>query len=71
MHVFSGVGPDHGRKASWIGASGDQTFIKMDESLVNAAMLSKFHIAADKNTIRKKLRPILNYKYFKDILYFL
>ncbi|XP_063706462.1 E3 ubiquitin-protein ligase highwire-like [Culicoides brevitarsis] len=46
-----GIGPDHGKKASWIGASGDQTFIKMDESLVNAAMLSKFNVAADKNTI--------------------
>lgn len=52
---FSGIGPDHGKKASWIGASGDQTFIKMDESLVNAAMLSKFNVAADRNTIRKFL----------------
>lgn len=46
-----GIGPNYGKKASWIGASGDQTFIKTDESLVNAAMLSKFHAAADKNTI--------------------
>lgn len=63
---FSGIGADHGKKASWIGASGDQTFIKMDESLVNAAMLSKFNVAADKNTIRKyhlslfpTLKPLL------------
>lgn len=49
----AGIGPNYGKKASWIGASGDQTFIKTDESLVNAAMLSRFHVAADKNTICK------------------
>ncbi|XP_055587703.1 E3 ubiquitin-protein ligase highwire isoform X4 [Uranotaenia lowii] len=47
----TGIGPSTGKKASWIGASGDQTFIKVDESLVNASMLSKFSVVADKNTI--------------------
>ncbi|XP_058468268.1 E3 ubiquitin-protein ligase highwire isoform X2 [Malaya genurostris] len=49
--AVSGIGPSTGKKASWIGASGDQTFIKIDESLVNASMLSKFGVVADKNTI--------------------
>ncbi|XP_055524898.1 E3 ubiquitin-protein ligase highwire isoform X3 [Wyeomyia smithii] len=49
--AVSGIGPSTGKKASWIGASGDQTFIKIDESLVNASMLSKFSVVADKNTI--------------------
>ena len=29
------VGPKQGKRASWIGASGDQTFFKLDESLIN------------------------------------
>ncbi|XP_058840925.1 E3 ubiquitin-protein ligase highwire [Topomyia yanbarensis] len=49
--AVTGIGPSTGKKASWIGASGDQTFIKIDESLVNASMLSKFSVVADKNTI--------------------
>ncbi|XP_062536745.1 E3 ubiquitin-protein ligase highwire-like [Armigeres subalbatus] len=49
--AVTGIGPSTGKKASWIGASGDQTFIKIDESLVNASMLSKFNVVADKNTI--------------------
>ncbi|XP_055618511.1 E3 ubiquitin-protein ligase highwire isoform X2 [Toxorhynchites rutilus septentrionalis] len=49
--AVNGIGPSTGKKASWIGASGDQTFIKIDESLVNASMLSKFSVVADKNTI--------------------
>ena len=35
------IGSKHGRRASWIGASGDQTFIKLDESLVNEEQLYK------------------------------
>lgn len=46
-----GIGPTYGKRGSWIGASGDQTFIKIDESLVTGSMLSKVNVAADKNTI--------------------
>lgn len=34
-------------------ASGDQTFLKVDESLLTGAMLSKINVVADKSTIRK------------------
>ncbi|XP_055684525.1 E3 ubiquitin-protein ligase highwire isoform X1 [Lutzomyia longipalpis] len=46
-----GVGPNYGKRATWISASGDQTFIKIDESLVTGSMLSKLNIVADKNTM--------------------
>lgn len=47
----TGVGSSYRKKACWISASGDQTFIKIDESLVNASSLAKISIAANKNTI--------------------
>lgn len=36
-------------------ASGDQTFLKVDESLLTGAMLSKINVVADKSTICKYL----------------
>lgn len=47
----TGIGPSYRKKACWISASGDQTFIKIDESLVNASSLAKISVAANKNTI--------------------
>lgn len=47
----TGVGSSYRKKACWISASGDQTFIKIDESLVNASSLAKISVAANKNTI--------------------
>lgn len=49
--IHSGIGPNFGKKATWIGASGDQTFFKIDESLITGPMLSKVNIVADKNAI--------------------
>lgn len=48
---ITGIGPNFRKKACWISASGDQTFIKIDESLVNANSLTKISVAANKNTI--------------------
>lgn len=48
---ITGIGPNFRKKACWISASGDQTFIKIDETLVNANSLAKISVAADKNTI--------------------
>ena len=48
---ITGIGPNYRKKACWISASGDQTFIKIDESLVNASSLAKISVAANKNTI--------------------
>lgn len=50
---FSGIGPNFGKKATWIGASSDETYIKIDESLITGSMLSKVNIVADENTICK------------------
>lgn len=52
--VVNGIGPKYGKKIMWIGASGDQTFFKIDESLITASMLSKINVVADKQTIRKR-----------------
>ncbi|XP_067640218.1 E3 ubiquitin-protein ligase highwire isoform X3 [Eurosta solidaginis] len=46
-----GLGPSFGKKATWIGASGDQTFIKIDESLITTHMLPKVNVVANKKTI--------------------
>ncbi|XP_063236464.1 E3 ubiquitin-protein ligase MYCBP2 isoform X2 [Bacillus rossius redtenbacheri] len=46
-----GIGPKHGRRATWVGASGDQTFLKVDESLINAASLARSTVMANKTSI--------------------
>lgn len=45
------IGPRHGRRATWVGASGDQTFIKIDESLINALSISKSTVTANRNSL--------------------
>ncbi|KAJ8916891.1 hypothetical protein NQ315_013359 [Exocentrus adspersus] len=45
------IGPKYGRKATWVGASGDQTFLKIDESLINTVSLMKSTVVANKNSI--------------------
>ena len=49
--AISGIGNDHGRAATWIGASGDQTFIRVDETLINAKSLMNSTIMANKHQI--------------------
>ncbi|XP_059170813.1 E3 ubiquitin-protein ligase MYCBP2-like isoform X4 [Physella acuta] len=46
-----GVGAKYGRRATWIGASGDQTMMRIDESLINAHTLSRSNIFASKTCI--------------------
>lgn len=48
---ITAIGSNYRKKACWVSASGDQTFLKIDESLVNASSLSKISVAANKNTI--------------------
>ncbi|PRD32149.1 UNVERIFIED_CONTAM: Mycbp2, partial [Trichonephila clavipes] len=38
--LIHNIGTKFGRRATWIGASGDQTFVKIDESLINSHSLS-------------------------------
>lgn len=46
-------------------ASGDQTFLKVDESLLTGAMLPKINVVADKSTIRKYFNVFDN-KFFTN-----
>lgn len=48
---ITGIGPSYRKKVCWISASGDQTFIKIDESIVNTGSLANISVAANKNTI--------------------
>ena len=49
--LVPGVGSKHGRRATWIGGSGDQMFLRIDESLINAHTLARSNIIADQNCI--------------------
>lgn len=53
-----GIGPQYGKRATMVFASGDQTFLKVDESLLTGAMLSKINVVADKSTICKWKKSI-------------
>ncbi|XP_059355583.1 E3 ubiquitin-protein ligase MYCBP2 isoform X7 [Carassius carassius] len=45
------IGAKYGRKATWIGASGDQTFFRIDEALINSHILATSEIFASKHII--------------------
>lgn len=45
------IGSRFGRRATWVGASADQTYIKIDESLINAASLKHSTLMGNKNCI--------------------
>ncbi|XP_074033015.1 MYC binding protein highwire isoform X2 [Leptinotarsa decemlineata] len=49
--LIPNIGPRHGRRATWVGASGDQTFLKLDESLINSISISKSTVTANKHSI--------------------
>ncbi|XP_073976386.1 MYC binding protein highwire isoform X3 [Rhodnius prolixus] len=48
---LSWVGPRQGRRATWVGASADQTYLKVDESLINSVSLNQSTIMANKTSI--------------------
>ncbi|XP_062580615.1 E3 ubiquitin-protein ligase MYCBP2-like [Saccostrea cucullata] len=45
------IGARYGRRATWIGASGDQTFLRIDESLINAHILAASKVFANQKSI--------------------
>uniref|UniRef100_A0A182WDH1 PHR domain-containing protein n=1 Tax=Anopheles minimus TaxID=112268 RepID=A0A182WDH1_9DIPT len=53
--AIDSFGPGTGRRASFIAASGDQTYIKVEESLINGAALAKYSVTADRSTISSEL----------------
>lgn len=50
---IANIGPKHGRRATWVGASGDQTYLKIDESLINSVSISKSIVTANRYSISK------------------
>ncbi|XP_058809373.1 E3 ubiquitin-protein ligase MYCBP2-like [Phymastichus coffea] len=48
-NIVPNIGSRWGRKATWIGASGDQTYIKVDE--INSISLTRSTVMANKNCI--------------------
>ena len=46
-----GLGAAHGKTVTWVGASADQTVLKLDESLINAQNLVGATIAANKHQV--------------------
>ncbi|XP_053677390.1 E3 ubiquitin-protein ligase highwire [Anopheles nili] len=49
--AIDSFGPGTGRRASFIAASGDQTYVKVEESLINGAALAKYSVTANRSTI--------------------
>ncbi|XP_026302017.1 E3 ubiquitin-protein ligase MYCBP2 isoform X8 [Apis mellifera] len=47
--VVPNIGPQWGRRATWVGASGDQTYVKIDE--INSISLTRSTVMANKNCI--------------------
>lgn len=48
------IGSKYGRKATWVGASGDQTFLRIDEALINSHVLATSEIFASRHIIGKQ-----------------
>jgi E3 ubiquitin-protein ligase MYCBP2 len=49
--IIPNIGQQYGRKATFISASGDHTFIKFDESLINPLSLSSARVIANRRCI--------------------
>lgn len=52
--LVPGVGPRLGRRATWIGASADVTYVKLDQSLINAHNLSAASVVANSSCLGKQ-----------------
>ena len=51
IQMFLFLGARYGRRATWIGASGDQTYMRIDESLINVHILAASKVFANKTSI--------------------
>lgn len=49
--ALANIGPANGRRATWIDASGDYTFVKLDESLINPLTLSSARVMANSRCV--------------------
>ncbi|XP_076287336.1 MYC binding protein highwire isoform X6 [Lasioglossum baleicum] len=48
-NLVANIGPRWGRRATWVGATGDQTYVKIDE--INSISLTRSTVMANKNCI--------------------
>ncbi|XP_076623337.1 MYC binding protein highwire isoform X2 [Colletes latitarsis] len=48
-NIVPNIGPRWGRRATWVGATGDQTYVKIDE--INSISLTRSTVMANKNCI--------------------
>ncbi|KAK9703659.1 PHR domain [Popillia japonica] len=65
---ITNIGPRHGRRATWVGASGDQTFIKIDESLINTVSLAKSTVTANRSHLLLIPNLLENANTFKSLV---
>ena len=49
--VCDNAGREEGRHAVWVNASADQTFVRIDESLINVHTLATSTVVANQSTI--------------------
>ncbi|CAL4105683.1 unnamed protein product, partial [Meganyctiphanes norvegica] len=49
--LVPGIGPRLGRRATWVGASADVTYVKLDQSLINAHNLTAATVVANSNCL--------------------
>lgn len=64
--VVPNIGPQWGRRATWVGASGDQTYVKIDE--INSISLTRSTVMANKNCISMFFFFFLNHSF--TIIYY-
>lgn len=61
--LVPGVGPRLGRRATWVGASADVTYIKLDQSLINTHNLSASAVVANSNCLGEELGDNCHHHY--------
>ncbi|XP_050038840.1 E3 ubiquitin-protein ligase MYCBP2 [Dermacentor andersoni] len=49
--AMPGIGVKRGRRATWVGASGDHTFVKLDEFLTSASSLAHCSVVANRSCL--------------------
>ena len=53
MNAIQNVGAKFGRRVTWIGATGDSTFVRLEASLISQKILKKSTVTANSSSISK------------------
>lgn len=54
MSAIQNVGAKYGRRVTWVGATGDSTFIRLEASLISQKILKKSTVTANLSSISKE-----------------